>query len=191
MFARIPSASLSFWGRSSLALALFGLPLYASCTSSEDTEPFVPAVEGASQPKGEGTLITEDDACARLLKAAGDAYDRLGCDVPDFAACPAFLRPGGGSGCFEYYESSVANCETTYKSAPSCRELSPCLAVAERNDQLASCEQIDNPGAGGAGGGAAPVAGAANGAGGVTSRPEAGAAGAAPVSGQPSGGAPG
>ncbi len=193
MFARIPSASLSFWGRSSLALAFLGLPLYASCTSSEDTEPFVPAVEGASQSKGEGTLIAEEDACARLLSAAKDAYKRLGCDAPDFVECPGFLRPGGGSGCYEYYEGSVATCEKTYKDAPSCRELSPCLAVAERNDALATCEQVEVPGDGGAGGaGVGPAAGATNG-GAVSSAGapmvDGGAANVAGAAGQSVGGA--
>ena len=195
MFARIPSASLSFWGRSSLALAFLGLPLYASCTSSEDTEPFVPAVEGASQPKAEGSLISEEDACARLLSAAKDAYERLGCDTPDFAECPGFLRPGGGSGCYEYYEGSVAACEKTYKGAPSCRELSPCLAVAERNDELATCEQVEVPGGGGAGGAGSviPVAGGNGGAPtseGGTAAVEAGAPGVAgAAAGQSAGGA--
>ncbi len=191
MFARIPSTLLSFWGRSSLALAFLGLPLYASCTSSEDTEPFVPAVEGATQPAGEGSLIAEDEACARLLDAAQAAYKRLGCDATHFAACPGFLRPGGGSGCYEYYEDSVASCEKSYKGAPSCRELSPCLAVAERNDALVTCEQVDVPSSGAGGAGSLPVAGATNGGastadGGSPALPEAGAPG---VAGQSAGGA--
>jgi hypothetical protein len=192
MFARIPSTSLSFWGRSGLALAFLGLPLYASCTSSEDTEPFVPAVEGASQPKGEGSLISEEDSCARLLSAAQGAYKRLGCDAPDFVECPAFLRPGGGSGCYEYYEGSVAACEKIYKDAPSCRELSPCLAVAERNDELATCEQVEVPGGGGAGGvGAGPVAGATNGGASTDGGTAAVEAGAPSVAGAATAGAGG
>ncbi len=197
MFARIPSASLSLWGRTGLALAFLALPLYASCTSSEDTEPFVPAVEGANQPTGEGALISEDDACDRLLSASASAYKRLACAPPKAVECPGFLRPGGGSGCYEYYESSVAACEKSYKDAPSCRELSPCIAAAELNVELATCEQVEVPGGGGAGGaGVAPVAGATNGGapiaeGGTAPVIEAGASSVAgaPAAGQSAGGA--
>jgi hypothetical protein len=198
MFARNPSASLSHWGRTCLISALLGLPLYASCTSSEDTEPFVPAVEGARQPKGAGALVSEDDACGRLLKAANAAYKRLGCTAPDFPECPGFLRPGGGSGCYEYFDESVSACEETYEKAPSCRELSPCLATAQLNEELATCEKVDvaepSGGAGGAAG-AGPVAGAGMGGmaeGGTPALPEAGAAGASggqAMAGQSAGGA--
>lgn len=195
MFARIPSASLSHWGRVSLVSALLGLPLFASCTKSEDTEPFVPAVEGARQPSGEGDLVSEADACARLLDAAKEAYDRLGCDAPAFPKCPGFLRPGGGSGCYEYYDDSVTACVKSYEDAPSCRELSPCLATAERNETLETCELVDD-GTGGAGGAAAGGAGPAAGAGGVPSDggappvADAGAAGmGGAAAGQSAGGA--
>jgi hypothetical protein len=197
MFARNPSASLSHWGRTCLISALLGLPLFASCTSSEDTEPFVPAVEGASQPEGSGALVSEDDACRRLLRAANEAYDRLNCDSPIFPACPGFLRPGGGSACYEYFDDSVSACEETYEKAPSCRELSPCLATAQLNEALDTCERIDvvEP-VGGAGGsaGAGPVAVAGMGGmpeGGTSAVPEAGAAGASgsPAAGQSAGGA--
>jgi hypothetical protein len=197
MLARIPSASLSHWGRVALVSALLGLPLFASCTKSEDTEPFVPAVEGARQPSGEGDLVSEADACARLLDAAKEAYDRLGCDAPSFPKCPAFLRPGGGSGCYEYYDDSVTACVKSYEDAPSCRELSPCLATAERNDALDTCEVVDDGmgGAGGVGtGGGGPVGGAggAPSDGGAPPVVEAGAAGmggSPGVAGQSAGGA--
>ena len=198
MFARNPSASLSHWGRTCLISALLGLPLFASCTGSEDTEPFLPAVEGASQPKGSGVLVSEDDACDRLLKAATAAYKRLGCSSPSFPKCPAFLRPGGGSGCYEYFDDSVSACEETYEKAPSCRELSPCLATAQLNEALSTCERVDvvEP-IGGAGGaaGAGPSAQAGMGGvpeGGGPTASEAGAAGAsgsAATAGQSAGGA--
>ncbi len=158
MSVRIPSASWVRWGRSSLVLALCGLPLYASCTSSEDTEPHVPAVPGAQQPGGEGELVAEDAACERLRQAAEDAYERLGCDAPTFADCPGFLRPGGGSGCYEYRERSVSACERAYDDAPTCRELSPCIVTAELNTDLPTCELVSGEGgAGGSGGtGAGP-----------------------------------
>jgi hypothetical protein len=192
MFARNPSASLALWGRTCLISALLGLPLFASCAASEDTEPFVPAVEGARQPKGSGVLVSEDEACERLLKKAEAAYERVGCTSPRFAECPGFLRPGGGSGCYEYFDDSVSACEETYENAVSCRELSPCVATAQLNEELATCERVDvvEP-VGGAGGGAG-----APGLGGAAA--EAGAGGAAGTTGlagmggaPPSGGAAG
>ena len=193
MFARIPSALLSSWGRACLVLACLGLPLYVSCTASEDTEPFVPAAPGASQPAAEGTLVSEDTACARLLKAAKAASNRLGCPAPSFPSCPAFLRPGGGSGCYEYYDDSVSACEDAYGAAPTCRDLSPCLATAERNDELATCDQVESGVAGAGGvkgaGGAGASAGAAEG--GTASGTDAGAPGASgsAAAGQATGGA--
>jgi len=194
MLARIPFASLSRWGRTSLVLALAGLPLFASCTSSEDTEPFVPAAEGATQPSGDGTLLSEADACSQLLEAANAAYKRLGCDAPQFPDCPGFLRPGGGSGCYEYYENTITTCTAAYEHAATCRDLSPCLATAELNDMLPTCELA--VGEGGSGGVSGVSGGASSGgapAGGATSQPEGGtpgASGAAPAAaGQPAGGA--
>ncbi|HYQ18083.1 MAG TPA: hypothetical protein VEQ58_20055 [Polyangiaceae bacterium] len=144
-------------------MALAGLPFFASCTSSEDTEPFIPAVEGAKQPSGSGKLVSEDAACERVLAAAKSAYARLGCDAPKLGDCPGFVRPAGGSGCFEYYETSVAACESSYKDAGSCRTLSPCIVTAERNDSLSSCELDD----GDNGMGGQPVGAAGADAGGV------------------------
>jgi hypothetical protein len=190
MSARIPSASLSPWGRACLISACLGLPFAASCTATEDTEPFVPAAQGASQPSAEGDLVSEDAACERLLKAANAAYKRLGCSPPSFPKCPGFLRPAGGSGCYEYYDDSVSACEDAYDAAPTCRELSPCLATAERNDELATCAREDTGTGGSAGAAGAAAAGAGAGAstGGAAAGPEAGASGSSSA-GQAAGGA--
>ena len=102
MFVRNPSASLTHWGRSSLLAALLGLPLYASCTKSEDTEPYVPAQPGAQQPAGSGSLVSEADACDALRAAYEKSYDDLGCNLPEPPDCPDFIRPGAGSGCYSY-----------------------------------------------------------------------------------------
>jgi hypothetical protein len=166
MFARIASISWVRWGRSSLVLALCGLPLYASCTKSEDTEPFIPADEGGIQPGGGGDLLTEEDVCSRLLDALEGAYDRLGCDAPKLPSCPDFVRPAGGSGCYEYTEGSVAACEKGYGDATSCRKLSPCFIDSVPNTELPTCELTDD-GSGGAAAGGASTGGAA--AGGETS----------------------
>jgi hypothetical protein len=153
MFVRIPFASLPCWGRRSLALALGVVPAFVSCATSEDTEPFVPSVQGAMQPDDGGDLISEEDACDRLRTAALDAYERLDCDAPAYPDCPGFLRPGGGSGCYEYRADSVDSCEQAYENAASCRVLAPCLATAELNVELSTCDQPVMDGAGGAGGG--------------------------------------
>lgn len=173
-----------------LVSALVGLSLVPSCTKSEDTEPFVPASEGAIQPEGGGDLLTEEDACSRLAGALLAARKRLGCTGPKPAECPGFLRPGGGDGCYEYSEDSVEACEGAYEDAFSCSDLAPCIVTAERNDSLPTCE-LSSTGEGGAGGVAA--AGGAT-SGGAPALPEAGApseGGAAGAAGAPvSGGAP-
>lgn len=181
MFVRIRSACSSRWGRWGLLATVATMPLVSNCTSSEDTEPFVPAIEGAVQPDGDGELITEEEACERLREAALDAYERLHCEEPTFPECPGFLRPGGGSGCYEYSAGSVEACEDHYDSVSACRSLSPCLATAVKNTELSTCE-IPADGAGGAAG-----AGGA-GAGGNGGGADAGGAGGAPLS---EGGAPG
>ena len=109
---------------------------------------------GATQPEGGGALLSEADACERVRSAALDAYDQLNCDEPTFPECPAFLRPGGGSGCYEYREGSIEACEQAYEEASSCRTLGPCLVTAEQNLDLDTCEEVipPDPGTGGAGG---------------------------------------
>lgn len=168
MFVRIAFASVSpffsRWGRSCLLLTLAVLPCFASCSNSEDTEPFVPSSEGAKQPDGGGSLISEADACDRLRSAALEAYEDLRCTEPDYPDCPAFLRPGGASGCYEYREDSIQACEKAYQDATSCRTLAPCIATAELNTELETCELVDD-GMGGAGGAAGASAGGAGGAG--------------------------
>jgi hypothetical protein len=186
MIVPVPS-TLPRWGRSSLALALSGL-LYASCTGSEDTEPYVPAVSGATQPEAGGDMIGEEEACDRLKSAAEDAYERLGCPEPDFEECPAFVRPAGGSGCYEYSEGSIEACEDIYENADSCRNLSPCLATAVPNAELPTCEQLVVPGAGGAGGEGG--GGGSGGGGGAELAGAGGVAGPTPQGGSPNGGVP-
>jgi hypothetical protein len=180
MSARIRFALLSRWGRPGLLLALGGLPFFVSCTTSEDTEPLVPAAQGAKQPEGGGNLIDESAACDRLRSAAEAAYKRVGCDAPELADCPAFVRPAGGSGCYQYSETSVSSCEQSYKDADTCQDLSLCVAVAVLDDSLATCEPL--PGTSTSMGGASAGGAAAGGesAGGVP-----GGAGAPPQGGQP------
>lgn len=173
-----------------------GLPLAASCTKSEDTEPYVPAQQGATQPSASGALISEADACDRLRQAYEGTYDDLGCDLPEPPDCPDFIRPGAGSGCYEYYEDSVAACEKAYQDASSCGSLVPCVVSSKRNDELATCVlPSSNVAGGGQGAGGAQASGGAD-SGGAPPVIEGGApamAGAGPATGglpdQPAGGA--
>lgn len=181
MSARMPFASVSRWRRATLVFACCGLTLFVSCTSSEDTEPFVPSLEGAKQPRGQGALLNEQDACARLLKSAQAAYKRLGCDAPTYPGCPQFIRPGGGSGCYEYFAESVAACEQAYGDAESCSRLAPCLATAELNTGLPTCLHSGTGGTSAGGAGVGPQ-------GGASLEPAAGAGGIGSA-GQPAGGA--
>jgi hypothetical protein len=141
------------------------MPVFANCANSEDTEPLVPAMRGATQPNGSGDLVSEDEACERLRSAALSAYEDLRCPEPDYPECPGFLRPGGGSGCYEYREGSVASCEREYEDATSCSNLAPCLATAELNLELPTCEHVVPEGAAGAGGNAGADAGGVGGVG--------------------------
>jgi hypothetical protein len=183
MLARMPPISLTHWGRVSLVLALVGLPLSVSCTSSEDTEPFIPAQEGPTQPAGNGSFVSAHDACSRLLNAAKSAFGRLGCEDQGAGECPAFLQPAGGNGCYEYDEKSVSECEAAYDDAKACRVL-PCIVTAQRNDELPGCELLDT-GGGGQGGGAS--------LGGAPGSPAAGGESPLPEGGAPTagGGSPG
>ena len=154
-------------------------------------------MRGATQPKGSGDLISEDEACERLRSAALAAYEDLRCVEPDYPECPGFLRPGGGSGCYEYREGSVTSCERAYEDATSCSNLAPCLATAELNLELPTCEHLVPDGAAGAGGNAGADAGGAGGAGqgGAPiveggSPSAAGQGGQAGAAGDASGGAP-
>jgi hypothetical protein len=189
MIVRVGSY-LAGWARPSLIFALVGL-VVLSCTESEDTEPFVPAVDGATQPEASGDLISEADACDRLLAAAQDAYDQLRCDEPMFLDCPQFLRPGAGSGCYTYREGSIEACEEAYENAASCRTLSPCLATAELDTSLEGCD-VPDTGSGGAGGGNEGGSANLGGAGDTGGAPAAGGqmaqGGNDSVAGQPAGG---
>ncbi|HEY6079408.1 MAG TPA: hypothetical protein VIW29_11425 [Polyangiaceae bacterium] len=129
------------------------LPVYLSCTSDQDTEPFVPALPGATQPVASGSLLSEGEACERLLEAATSAYAEHGCEL-EHAECPDFIRSAGASGCYEYQEESVEECESSYAAATSCSNLAPCFVTAIENTSLPECELVAVPGEGGAPGSA-------------------------------------
>jgi hypothetical protein len=189
MLAWLSPAARAQHGRAAVAFALLVLPVYASCTKSEDTEPFVPAQEGAFQPEGGGDLISEEEACDRIAEAESEARERLSCNPELVGECPGYIRPGAGSGCYEYSASSVAACEEAYDASRSCAQLQRCVVSATLNLELETCQQAGEGGAAGAGGGGGALGGAGGeagslgGAGGDTGAPLGGA-------GQGTGGAP-
>ncbi len=188
--------SRSWSGRTALFALTAVLPVYLSCTKDPDTEPFVPALPGATQPVNDGgSLISEEEACQRLLAAATAAYEDRNCSF-DHAACPDFIRPAGASGCYEYSEESVEACEEAYDSAgTSCSNLGPCFATAVQNTSLPTCQLVEVPGVGGApgsGGAGGESAAAGNSGVGTSGAPgEAGASNGGEPSMPPSGGAGG
>lgn len=184
MIARACFFTRSSWGRTGLLLLTTLLPAYASCTTDQDTEPFVPALPGATQPVAAGATLSEDEACERMLDAATAAYAKHGCSF-EHAECPDFIRPAGASGCYEYSEDSVDACESTYAEASSCVSLGPCFATAIENTSLPSCELVVVPGEGGAPG----SDGGAPGAGGGAPGAEGGAPGSSGAASQAGGGA--
>lgn len=193
MIARTRLLSRSRSGRTALFALTAVLPVYLSCTNDPDTEPFVPALPGATQPVNEsGSLISEEDACQRLLAAATAAYEDRHCSF-EHAACPDFIRPAGASGCYEYSEQSVAECEDAYDSAgSSCSSLGPCFATAVENKSLPTCELVEVPGeglGGAPGGGGAGGDGTAPGSSGAPA--DAGASSGGQGATPPSGGAGG
>jgi hypothetical protein len=198
MIARARYFTRSPWGRTGLLLLTAILPVYLSCTTDQDTEPFVPALPGATQPVATGSLLSEREACERLLEAATAAYSEHDCEL-EHAGCPDFVRPAGASGCYQYSEASVEDCESSYAAATSCSNLAPCFVTAIENTSLPECELVGGvPSEGGAPGsaggpgsdGGAPVTdGGAPGSSGAPSQ-VGGASGGQPVVGGASGAAP-
>jgi len=160
------------WLSGPVLLALWALG--SACSSTKDTEAYVPSQRGAVQPDAGGPLISEASACNQVQSAEAAARASLGCPAVKLA-CPGAIRPAGGEACFEYSQGSVDGCAALFDSFKSCDDfaLHPCLISA-----LSVCDSAGEGGAGGAAGGP----GAAGAAG------EAGSAGA---SGQSEGGSGG
>ena len=152
-------------------VGLAALALAAACTESKDTEDYAPSERGAVQPDAGGTLLSESNACALLKTAEAAARAALSCSALS-RACPAFIRPAGGEGCFEYSQASVKACEAQYQTFTTCDDFArhPCLLSAVSNCESATGE-------GGAGGAASGSAGGTGSAGENGTAGETGAAG--------------
>ena len=162
-------------------LALVAWVLASACTKSKDTYDPEPPERGAVQPDGGGARLSEPSACNQLKAAESAARSALNC-APVSRACPAFIRPAGGEGCFEYSEASVKACAALYGSFTRCEDFTthPCLLSA-----VSECDGEPAEGAAGAGPvGSAGSAGEGDGAGVPGSAGEGGAAGASGAGGE-------
>jgi len=155
-----------------LSVSVLALAASVSCSTTKDTEDFVPSQRGAVQPDGGGPLLSEAAACGQLKAAESGARQALGCAAVT-RECPSYIRPAGAA-CFQYQQASIDGCADLFDSFQSCEDfaLHPCLVTA-----VSLCDE-PNPGEGGAGG--APGGSAEAGSSGTSGAPadDAGLAGA-------------
>ncbi|MET0790641.1 MAG: hypothetical protein ABW061_03910 [Polyangiaceae bacterium] len=136
-----------------VCLSCAALVAAASCTSQKDTQAFVPSGRGAVQPDAGGALLSEAAACAKLKAAESSARSTLGC--PSLTReCPSYIRPAGGSDCFQYSQPSIDGCATLFASFTTCAdfETHPCLISATDTCTFSDGGAPGEGGAGGAGG---------------------------------------
>jgi hypothetical protein len=102
----------------------------AACTSSPDTGSTVPAEQGATQPEGGGTAMSESDACQAIAKAEDQARNRLSCGATSHASCPDYIRPNGEA-CLEYDQETVEQCAKAIGAYTSCDDFAnhPCFVT--------------------------------------------------------------
>ncbi len=143
------------------ALSLLVVGWVTACSESKDTNPVVTPKSGAYQPEPSGTTIGEDEACQALTAAEDAQRSALGCGSVQRAPCPDYVRPAGGSGCYEYDEGTVNECASYYAGLTNCSDFveKPCVITAV---PTAACATASG-GAGGMGGSAG-----AGGSGGTT-----------------------
>jgi hypothetical protein len=177
---RAKARSIWLLGGSLLLLGLGG-----SCTETDETEPFVPPRQGASQPGGGGKKLSEDEACERVREAEEAARVDLQCSDLERPACPYYVRPAG-TGCWEFSEESVSACVDKIAAYEDCSDFarSPCILTG-----TPSGSDCATPGGGGAGGDSS--GGGSPGSGGDSSGGTPGAAGADAGGAPGQGGAPG
>ena len=156
-----------------LSLGLLALAAAASCTTAKDTEAYVPSQPGVVQPEPNGKFVTEDSACSQLTKAETKARSGLSCEAAKHA-CPDYIRPASGEGCFEYDQGSIDGCAKVFGTFTSCADFDahPCLVTAK-----SSCS--DDLAEGGSGGASGSSDGGMGGMGGTVDvpAPDAGAGG--------------
>ena len=166
---------MSYTGRSQMSfsravawvcLCCVSLLMAASCTSDTETDAYVPSEPGAVQPNSGGPLLAEADACAQLKGAESSARSKLGCAAVT-RDCPSFVRPAGGSGCFQYSKASIAACASLFESFGDCADFDkhPCLISATACDVEPNGEGGAGGAVGSAGAAAAPDEGGSGGSG--------------------------
>jgi hypothetical protein len=100
------------------------------------------AGDGKFHPMGNGTHITEANACTTLANAQSAAVGQLGC-AGTTRLCPDLLRAQFVTACLEYDEGSVQGCIKYYSEATTCDELNKnigdCAITAFSNTMSAGC----------------------------------------------------
>lgn len=154
-------------GIGALGLLLAGWA--TACSESKDTNPVVTPKSGAFQPTPNGVTIGEADACEAITAAEDAKRSALGCGSVQRAPCPEYIRPAGGSDCYEYDEGTVNECVSYYGGLTSCTDFTqkPCIVTAVPTASCASASG-GNGGTGGSGGTTGGTGGTAGGAGGTT-----------------------
>lgn len=82
-----------------------------------------PVNDGKLHPKGNGTPVSEDAACATLLDGQAQQAKSLGGCVTTSPICPDFLRTQSGVECLQYDDGAVKGCLAIYSATKTCKEL--------------------------------------------------------------------
>jgi hypothetical protein len=109
------------------------VPFAAACSSSYEQKDVVAAQPGLVTPDANGTPISESAACSAVLDGLTAARARLSCASDGGPlACPAYIRPPGGTRCLQYDKGTVDGCVAIIASYKSCAELEskPCIVTA-------------------------------------------------------------
>ncbi len=81
--------------------------------------------DGKLRPPGNGTMISEDQACAQMQSAFEARQMALGCSLT-VQLCPGFVRGLQlDAMCRAYDEGSVQGCVAYYNGAAACPDLDP------------------------------------------------------------------
>lgn len=150
-------------------LSLLVMGWVTACTESKDTNPVVTPKVGAYQPAPSGVLIDEAEACQAITAAEDAARGSLGCGTVQRAPCPEYIRPAGGSSCYQYDQGTVDACVSYYGSLSACVDFieKPCVVSAVPITGCASSSGGAG-GTGGTGGTSGGAGGTSGGAGGAT-----------------------
>ena len=112
----------------SAVLAALGI-VHLGCGGAESTGSSsgqADAGDDRFRPAGDGTRISEADACALLVGAQGMRRLALSC-AGTSRVCPDALRTDFGAECLEYDQGSVKGCIAYYGEAKTCEDLSQAI----------------------------------------------------------------